>query len=472
MSFCSFSTEYKKTNTISIDTSFVYNYLPEADGIAIKVYLAGILTCQNNNDIDATTFANNLHVSIDEVYDSFVYWEQYELVKILSKEPLIVSYLPIPKLINKPKKYKPEKYSDFSKTIQVMLPDRMISVSEYSSYYSIMEDNNIKPDALILIIKYCIDLKGTDIGYRYILKVINSFVEKGLTTFDAINSELSSYVTQSSNVSLIINSLKLKRKPEISDVKLFEKWTNVFGFSLDSILFAISKLKKNSIEKLDLFLTELYNFKLFTKDEIDSYVSTKNYLNDLTIKINKTLSVYYEVLDPEIETYTSNWNNMGYTEKSLIFLASFCFKSNKRSIPLLDSLVKELYSQGIISFESIIEYFEDINSQNTFISELFKILSISRTPIEWDRERLNTWKSWGFTEEMIKLACNYSIGKTSPFAYVNTTLSNWKTANIFTPDKVKPIDSNSSNTKQFSAQREYNQEYFDSLITKVSNTKI
>ena len=168
MGFCTYSSDFKKNNVIAIDASFIYDYLPEADGLAVKIYIAGLLSCQTQSEVTAEQFATNLNVSITELYDSFVYWEQLELVKILSTDPLVVSYLPLPKLVNKGKKYKPEKYADFTKTLQSMLPDRMITISEYAHYFSVMEDNNIKPDALLLIIKYCVDLKGTDIRYNYI----------------------------------------------------------------------------------------------------------------------------------------------------------------------------------------------------------------------------------------------------------------------------------------------------------------
>lgn len=470
MGFCSLSIDFKKTSSTSIDNSFIYNYLPDADGTAVKVYLAGLVYCKSQSEISVEDFAKNLNLTLEQLYDSFVYWEQLDLVKILSRTPLVVSYLPIPSNVNKPKKYNVEKYSDFTVTVQSLIPERMISVNEYSQYFSIMEENRILPDAMILIIKYCVDLKGKNIGYRYILKVIHDFISRGLTTFDAIDNELSQYLTNCSEVNKVLELLKIKRKAEIEDVKLYEKWTKVYGFSNDSILFAVSKIKKGKIEKLDEFLTELFSYKLFTSEEIDNYAQTKESLYDFTLKINKSLSVYYEVLEPEIETYTSNWINIGYSEQTLLFLASYCFKSNRRSIPALDDLIKKLYSQGIISFESVISYFEDINKQNEFILELFKIVGISRQPIEWDRENLKTWQSWGFSDEMIILACKYSAGKTSPFSYVNKLLSDWKTNNTFTPDKVKPLSNTPS--ASFENQREYSQEYFDSLITKVSSTKI
>jgi len=326
---------------------------------------------------------------------------------------------------------------------------------------------------MILIIKYCVDLKGNDIGYRYILKVINDFISRGLTTFESIDNELSQYVTNSNEVNSVLVALGIKRKPEISDVKLFEKWTKHFGFSLESILFAVSKIKKGKIDKLDDFLTELFTYKLFAKAEIENYISQKEKLHELTIKINKTISVYYEVLEPEIETYTSVWTNLGYSEQSLLFLASYCFKSNKRTIASLDDLIKKLYSQGIVSFESIVAYFEEINAQNEFILKMFDIVGISRQPIEWDRENLKNWRSWGFSDEMIIFACKNSCGKNNPFSYVSSLLSDYKNKNLFTIESVENcVKTQTKQTKSFENQREYSQEYFDSLITKVATTKI
>ena len=43
----------------------------------------------------------------------------------------------------------------------------MISTSEYTEYFNIMETYGIKPDAMLLIVRYCVDRKGEDIGYKY-----------------------------------------------------------------------------------------------------------------------------------------------------------------------------------------------------------------------------------------------------------------------------------------------------------------
>ena len=38
-----------------------------------------------------------------------------------------------------------------------------------------MEQYSVKPEALILIVKYCIDLKGENISQNYILQVAKNF---------------------------------------------------------------------------------------------------------------------------------------------------------------------------------------------------------------------------------------------------------------------------------------------------------
>lgn len=473
MSFCSYSQDYKKNSVTPIDNNFIYDYLPLADGTAIKVYLATLLLASDNKDCSIESFAEFLSLTTDEVISSYRFWEQYDLIKIVSVEPFKILINDVPKLSTKPAKIKLEKYSDFTSSLQALIPQRMISVNEYSQYFQIMENNKISPEALLMIIKYCVDLKGTDIGYRYVLTVIKDFISRGLTTFDSIDNELSQYVLQSSNVAKIISSLGLKRKVEIEDVRLYDKWTKSFGFSEESIFFAVKSLKKAKIEKLDSFLTELYSYKLFSVEEIKNYLERKEFLRDLTLKINKAVSVYYEVIDTEIDTYTSVWVNMGFDEQALLFLAQYCFKSGKRKIAFMDELIKSLYQKGVVSFESIINYFEALNKENDYIIKLFNLSGITRTPVQWDRENLSAWKSWGFDESMIEKAFSMSLGKTNPVSYVNTILSDWKNKNVFSVDKIPVLNEPKTNSAvNFENQREYSQEYFDSLITKISEIKI
>ena len=355
--------------------------------------------------------------------------------------------------MSKPRKYKAEKYTDFTKDLQALLPSRMISTSEYSEYFMIMETYGIKPDAMITIVKYCVDRKGNDIGYRYISKVAKDFGNRGLVTLDKIEKELSSYVSRSNEIEKILRALSLKRQPEYEDLVLLKKWTNELNFEVENIVFAASKIKKGSMQKLDEFMMELYSIKSFSKEEIDGFIAKKQAVYELAIKINKALSVYMEVLDPAIDTYLNKWLSYGYESDALLYIATHCFMEDKRSLKDMDETIEKLHAKGYVDLSSVSDYFEEIKKVDKFIEKLLMTAGVNRRPTPWDRENLATWKLWNFSEEMILEAGKIASGKSSPIAYINGVLSNWKNTGVFTLNDVATA------SVKPDTQEEYNREY-------------
>lgn len=71
----------------------------------------------------------------------------------------------------------------------------MIPPNEFNEYFNIMEVYGIKPEAFLMIIKYCTDLKGEDIGYKYISAVAKDFGARKILTPEQVEKELSAYHT-------------------------------------------------------------------------------------------------------------------------------------------------------------------------------------------------------------------------------------------------------------------------------------
>ena len=453
---CSYSKEFSASSFTNVENLFIYEYLPISSGDAVKVYLYGLYLCQNQNiDKSLSDIAKTLNLDEETVVDCFTYWEEFGLLNIVSREPFTVHYLPLKTTVGaKPRKFKAEKYTDFCNGVQSLIPSRMISTSEYTEYFNIMESYGIKPDAMLMIIKYCADRKGNDIGYKYISKVAKDFGNRGIVTVDLVEKELSSYILHTSEITRILKALSLKRQPEVEDLTLLKKWTTELDFEVDTIVFAGSKIKKGSMQKLDEFLLELYSLKSFTKEEISNYLDKKQQVFDLTIKINKALCIYMDVIDTVIDTYTNKWVSYGFDDNTLIYIAHVCFTQGKKSLQDMDELVEMLYSRGFIDLSSVTDYFESIKKDDEFIKRLLAVAGINRRPNSWDRQNLVTWKSWNFSEEMILEAGKLSAGKSSPIAYVNGVLSNWKNKGIFNPSDVSVAPSIMSDS-----QETYNREY-------------
>ncbi len=453
---CSFSKEFSISAFTNIENLFITEYLPVAEGDAVKVYLYGLFLCQHpESDQSVSDMATTLKMQEKAIIDCFSFWEEFGLLSIISKEPFAVQYHPIrSSTFSKPKKYKAEKYSDFTKGLQALIPNRMISTNEYTEYFAIMETYFIKPEAMLMIVKYCIDRKGGDISYRYISKVAKDFGNRSINTADKVEKELSSYIAQTGVLEQILRSLSLRRQPDIEDANLLKKWTGELSFDSDNIIFAASKLKKGSMEKLDEFLLELYALKSFSKEEIADYMNKKKAIYNLAVKINKTLSIYVDVIDAVVDTYTKKWLSYGFEDDALLFIASHCFKSGKNTLQEMDELVELLRQRGFITLSGVGDYFEDIKKNDEFISKLLLTVGLNRRPNSWDRENLNVWKSWNFSNEMILEAGKLASGKTSPIAYMNGILSNWKKENIYSLDSVS-----SNNTNLENSQESYNREY-------------
>jgi len=452
---CSYSKEYAVSAYTDVENAFLSEYMPISDGDAVKVYLYGLYLCRNPQiEKSLSEIAETLRLTPEQVKEYFTYWEDFGLCSVISKEPFEVVFMPVRTAHGvKPRKYKTEKYTEFSKGVQTLLPGRMISTGEFTEYYGIMETFSIKPDAMLMIVKYCVDRKGNDIGYHYISKVAKDFGIRGITTVEKVEKELSSYILRTSEIQRVLKALSLKRQPEIEDLNYIKKWTEELGFDMDNVVCAAKSLKKGNIAKLDEFLLELYSIKCFSKEEIEAYIKNKQEIYDLTLKINRALSVYLEVLDPEIETYTRKWLSYGFDGETLLYVADRCFKDGKNKLPLMDELLEDLFKKGIIGLSSVSDYFEDLKKTDEFIKKLLATAGVNRRPNDWDRQNVAMWKSWNFSEDMILQAAALSSGKSSPIPYMNGILANWKNSGVYSLSEV-PEDKTIS-----ISQADYNSEY-------------
>lgn len=461
---CFYSKEFSTSSTTDVENQFICQFLSLSTGEAVKVYLYGLYLCKNNQ-IDPTLndFANNIGLTIEEVKSSFKFWEEFGLVSVLSYEPFLIQYFPTSlATLKKPKKFKVEKYEDFSKALQTLITGRMISPNEFTEYYNLMEIYHVNQDAMLMIIRYCVDLKGNSIGQKYILQVAKDFANRGLISMDKIEKELAFYVNRQFELEKIFQALSIKRRPEIDDVNLLKKWTNELSFEVENIVFVAKSIKKGGIDKLDNTLKELYSVKCFSKEEIEEYFKKKQSVYELAIKINKALSIYVEVIETVIDNYTNKWISYGYTGETLLFIASHCFRMGKNTLQNMDKLIEYLRQRGFVDLSSVNDYFDDVIKTDEFIAKMLATAGINRRPTPWDRENIATWKGWNFTEEMILEASKRSAGKGASIQYVTAILSNWKNSGIFTLEALNNTAPQSQTKPTYNNElsaEEYNREY-------------
>lgn len=438
MGFCSYSREFSLSSYTNIENQFIHKYMPLADGDAVKVYIFGLYLCQNvQEEYPLSEAARALNMNEEKIIDSFRFWEDFDLLEVVSSDPFSVRYFPADYSKGKPKRIRTEKYSDFNKAVQSMMPKRMISPGEFEKYFSFMEQYAVKPEALILIVKYCIDLKGESISQNYILQVAKNFAAEGVTTVEQVEEKLSDYVLRSSDIAKILRAMGSSKKPEPEDYNLLKKWTEEMGFETETIVFTASLFKKCGFGKLDEILGELYANKKFSEKEIRDHFARKTEIRTLTLQIARELGVYCQIADPYIDNFVSGWLSSGYDGPSLVSLAKYCFKRDRKSFEKMDELIKKLLSLGVVSAESIVSYMQEEAVEQEFAARVLKTAGLTRRVTSWDRECLKNWRSWNFSDEMILKAAETAVGKNSPIPYITSVLSSWKAKSIFSPDQLE-----------------------------------
>ncbi|MBO5394609.1 MAG: DnaD domain protein [Clostridia bacterium] len=443
MSFCKYSTEFIASSKTELDNIFINDYLPFAKPQDVVVYVYGLYICNSTSfDNSFENFAKTLNMSEEEVVASFEYWEEQGLVQILRTNPIGVTYIPLKNVISANKLYKPDKYTVFNQQANdIFMGKRAISKHEYQEYYDFLERYHVEPEALLMIMKYCVETKKSAVGYNYILTVAKNWANEGITTTPQVEERLQRFEEKSPEITEIFNCLGIKRAPYVEERALLNKWLNEYGFNLEVILHICKNSKTKSrlsFERLDVILSKYYEMKLFSSIEIDNFEKEKKELYIIAKDINKTLGLYYENLEGVVENYILKWINMGFDKTLLYQIADFCFRTSVRTLDGMDRTCSKLFKLGILSLSAFEQYIGNILALDNKIQEILDSLSINRVVNYIDRENYKTWtEGWKISDELISHACSLAKGKENPLKYLSRVLADWHEKGIKTVDEAK-----------------------------------
>lgn len=420
----------------AVENKFITKYLPELNPVAVKVYLFSLYVFQSGTAYTLDDVAAVLSMSADDLKGYYEYLEEFELVSVISRAPYEIKILEAENVSGTPKRIKPEKYADFTKTVQSILSGRMISENEFREYFYLLDEYGFEQNALIMIVNYCVNLHGDNIRFQYIKKVAKSFYDDGAVTAKKVEERLSAYTSSTPALIELFKTAGIKKQPDVDDDKLYKKWTENLGFDLSAICAAAKLFKAKTVEKIDAALEELFKNKAFDVKEIESYCKNKNSILSLTVEIAKNLGIYVQNPAPYVETYVNKWCNRGFSFDSLKTVSTYLFRRGKNSFEDMDAMLGKLYDGGIIDDRSVGAYLDNANAEDKLLRELLDACGLKRKIVPWDRESLAKWKSWGFKDEMLFEAAKLSSDKSNPLAYMNGVLSGWKAEGVFTREQI------------------------------------
>lgn len=429
-------TETDKKYTL-LDNRFIKDYLPMSNENAVKVYLYSLYLIQCEESINSEAICENLSITETELFSSIEYWSDIGLFDIVSRNPLTYNILSLDEKIKSTKKYKKEKYEDFNRDLQELFPNRAILPSEFEQYYYLVETSHIEPEALLLIIGYCVKLKGTGIRYPYIMVVANEWINSGILSLEQVESKLAQIESISDNVKDIYKALKKSGVPDLEARNLYNKWTISWGYDHDAILFTASQIKSGSISKLDSTLNDYFKLGVLTIEDIQQYKEYKQLLFDTTRSIVNKLGLYYPSLDYITEIYIKNWIQYGYTKECLELIAHNCFIQGIKSLEGMKFEIDNFYADSIVDINSLNSYYAKIEEINSKLINILSELGAKRQVTKHDKQLYNIWtEQWGLSYDSIIAVCKWCKGKSQAMSYLGNILSQCKLNGKYTVSDI------------------------------------
>ena len=481
MAFCCKDKQLVSESFTVLENKFILNYMPEAPEGVVRVYLLGLALCDQPDGVNNVEhIAKKLGLTESDVVAAYDYWEELGLVQVIASNPPQVVYLPIGD--DNVRTVSSSKYAKFSKEMQKVITGRMIGVSEFNAYYDFLERHEgFDWEALVAVANYCVDYKGNNINYPYILTVASAQYRKGNYTAEMVVDALTTNLKHDDDLRVLFKTMHIRRTIEYADRELYEKWSKGMGYTLDVVNTVAKDCKVGGMKKLDALLCEYHKMGALDIKEIASYTENKQMLFDIAKDVTKNLGVYYQSLDVVVDEYVCKWARFGFDADTLVMLARYCFRNSVRTLAGLDNTVEKFYKMGYTTTESILQYMNAVVANDKVIKRLLEKAGLQRNVTSSDRKLYKTWtENWFMPAELVEFAVEKSVTASNPMQYANKVLASYKSSGITTVEQAQTTvvaAALPSTTKQTTQQHSFDQhEYTDdeinALFTDLENLEI
>lgn len=477
MAFCEYSNEVVSNSSIFLDNAFITDFLPNAEGDYVKVYLYGLYLCGTGKDNSIESIEKNLNIKRDDIISIFYYWQEEGLVQVVEAQDIYIKYLPIKNALQKMKKYNVDKYTAFNISAQELIGTKMLTPREFEQFYYLIENLKQEKEAVLKIIDYCVKQKGKNVSVNYIVTVAKNWAYDGVKTSEDVDARILDQERISGDINLLLKTMGLKRQATQEEFSSFLDWTKTMEISNDLIIAIAKKSKAKTFVSLNDFVLKCYSQKLLSIKEINDYFDAREKMLSLAKQVVKNLGLFYQDLTNVVDTYIAGWLSLGFDEDAIIKLSDYAFKSSIRTLDGLNVQMQNMFKLGILTSDAIDNYLQDIVKNDKEIAKILDKLGIVRNVNSNDRMFYKTWiYDWNLNSDVIEYAVTLAFGKYMPMQYLNNVLSRYHTSNVNSVDEAKKIiisnTSTQTTTGKEAKKREYTKEELDSLFDNIYEIEI
>lgn len=269
----------------TIPDIFFTQYLPEANGDFLKVYLYILFLSKYDKDIKVNDLCKKLGLSLKVIQDGIKYWEEQG---VLTKKSTGFVFNNLQELelhnLYKPKAalsseqiQKSAQSQKRAKTIEY-INNKFFSGLMPTSWYPDIElwfkKYDFDDEVMTALFEYCFDKSA--LHRNYIQVVADSWSKNGIKTYNDLDIYYEKQEKINKIANMIIKKLGLSRQLSQYEYAYVEKWIIDFSFSFDIIEIALKRTTSKvnpSFDYIDKLLSDWHDRGFKTPEQVTKFLA-------------------------------------------------------------------------------------------------------------------------------------------------------------------------------------------------------
>lgn len=272
------------SNTTLPDIFFT-EFLPEANGDYIKIYLYILFLSKYDKDIKINDLCKKLGLPLKVIQDGMKYWEDHEvltkkntgyIINNLQEKELHQLYKPKVSLSAEQIQKSAESQKK-AKTIEY-INNRYFSGLMPTSWYPDIElwfkKYNFDDEVMIALFEYCFDKSALHRNYMQV--VADSWFKNKIKTFNDLDLYYEKQEKLNKMANMISKKLGLSRQLTQYEYAYIEKWFIDFGYSFDIIEIALKRTTSKvnpSFDYIDKLITDWHDRGFKTAEQVNKFLA-------------------------------------------------------------------------------------------------------------------------------------------------------------------------------------------------------
>lgn len=232
-----------------VENLFVTEYLRDAKGEHVKVYLCLLYCCQHGfaAQIGPQELAAMLDMRLGEVEAALRYWERRRLIERLSDDPPAYRLYHIGQriLTGHSMENSDAAYIGFNEAVYALFGDeRKVRPSDIAAAYEWVSDLGLPQEAVIMLLSYMKDTRGKNFSFKSAEAMAVAMKEAGVDSSEEAEDFLGHSRAVHDGARAVLRRFNFRRLPTEDELKLYQKWTDEWGFTSEAVLTACAETVK------------------------------------------------------------------------------------------------------------------------------------------------------------------------------------------------------------------------------------